>query len=160
MTRYFVALYKARARDMVLSSCHQCASLRSFPQSSEEPPDSLGLWFAADVIKQYWQLIFVLRVYVSTYTVTLLIPGEQRKTLREAILMTCLPIRSIRGSPTIIRTDSAPGFKSLKNDEFLHSHHSFMQEANFLKQFYQNMKINQVEINLYADKALSKYERW
>ena len=113
----------ARAIDEVVSSCHQCTSLRAsplitVPQSSEEPSNSLDLRIAADVIKRHQQL-----VYVSFCTATLLIPDEQKETLREAILKTYLPIKLIRDPPAVVRIDSAPGFKSLENDEFLLSHH-------------------------------------
>ena len=48
----------------------------------------------------------------------------------ETILKTCLPIRPIRGSSGVVRTDSAPCFKSLENDEFLLSHHISIEVDN------------------------------
>ena len=60
----------------------------------------------------------------------LLIQNEQKEMLWEAILMICLPIRPIRGPPTVLRTDSASGFKSLENDEFLQNHHILIAVVN------------------------------
>ena len=127
VTRYFFALDMVRVIDEFVSSCHQCASLRAsqhvaVSQSGEEPPDSLGLRFAAEVIKRHRKLIFVLREYISPYTVTFLIPDEQMEMLWEDILKTCLPIRPIRSPSEVVGTDSGPAFKSLENYEFLPSY--------------------------------------
>ena len=57
----------------VTSACHTCTSLRSFPsslvhQSSEDPPEVVGISFAADVIKRHRQLILVLRECATSFT--------------------------------------------------------------------------------------------
>ena len=67
----------------------------------------------------------------------LLIPDEQKEMLREDILKTCLPIRPIRSQPKVIRIDSAPGFKSHKNDEFLQS--SYLNRGRQSKKPYQQL---------------------
>ena len=59
----------------------------------------------------------------------LLIPDEQ-KEMWEAILKICLPIRPIRDPPTVVRTDSASGFKSLQNNEYLQNHHILIEVGN------------------------------
>lgn len=64
------------------------------------------------------------------FTVALLIPNEQKDTLRETILKTCLPIRPTINPPTVIKTDSAPSFKSLKNDGVLLTHHISIEIVN------------------------------
>ena len=46
------------------------------------------------------------------------------------MLKICLPIRLIRALPTVIRTDSASGFKSLENDEFQQNHHILIEVGN------------------------------
>ena len=66
LQRQFLALDMNDAISRVTSACHTCASLRSFPsslvhQSSEDPPEVVGISFAADVIKRHRQLILVLR---------------------------------------------------------------------------------------------------
>ena len=119
VTCYFYALDMAKAIDKVVSSYHQCASLMSsslvaIPWSSEEPPNTHGLKFAADVVRRNRRVIFVIRECVSSYTTALLIPDERKEKLRDAILKTCLPIRPIANPPAISRVDSAPGFKSLE----------------------------------------------
>ncbi|CAE1317265.1 unnamed protein product [Acanthosepion pharaonis] len=98
--------------------------LRSSPfasvtQSSEETPDAFGLTFSADIIKVNRQLIFTLREWVSSYTVTLLIQNVQRDTLRDTILRTCLQTRPINSPPAVVRTDSASGFKAHTSDKLL-----------------------------------------
>ena len=45
-------------------------------------------------------------------------------------MKTCLPIRPIASSPAIIRTDSAPGFKSLVGDKSLLEHNITVEVGN------------------------------
>ena len=138
----------------IVSSCHQCASLKSTPlssvkQSSENPSCAIGLSFAADVVKRNRQLIFILRECTSSYTVSLLITDEQKATLRDAILKTCLPIRPLTGPPAVIRTDPAPGFASLNNDEILRQHHIVIEVG----------RVKNPNKNPVAEKAVLELER-
>lgn len=71
--RNFYALYLSQSVDRVCDSCYTYASHKKFPnsysyieQSSEPPPDVIGINFAADVIKQNHKLILVLRETVNT----------------------------------------------------------------------------------------------
>ena len=59
----------------------------------------------------------------------IIIPDEQKEML-EAILKICLPIGPIKCPPRVVRTDSASGFKSLENDEFLQNHHILSDIGN------------------------------
>ena len=69
--RYFYAINVDQAIQLITSSCSQCAALKSIPtqlhdQSTSEPTNSIGFTFAADVMRRYKQLIFVLRETVSS----------------------------------------------------------------------------------------------
>ena len=60
--RHFFALDMNNAITRVSTSCHTCASLQKFPSSlvsqlSDDPPEVVGISFAADVIKRCHQLI-------------------------------------------------------------------------------------------------------
>ena len=71
--RYFYALDLDQAVSITTTSCHQCASLKSFPapfrtQSSCPPPDIVGASFAADVMRRYRQCVLVLRKTVTGFT--------------------------------------------------------------------------------------------
>ena len=64
LQRQFFDLDMNNAISRVTTACHTCASQTSFPhslvkQSSDDPPEVLGVSFAADVIKRYRQLILV-----------------------------------------------------------------------------------------------------
>jgi hypothetical protein len=55
--RYFYALDLDKALDRCSQSCHICASLKKIPnclieQSTSDPPDAVGISFAADVMKR------------------------------------------------------------------------------------------------------------
>ena len=63
LRRYFFALDLDRQVDQVYTSCHHCASLRSFPkplieQSTSETPPAVGTYFAADVVVRYSSFLF------------------------------------------------------------------------------------------------------
>ena len=126
-TRYFFALDVDKAIDRVSSSCHTCESVKSIPkhfhpQSSEEPPPSIGVSFAADVARRHRQLILVLRETVSSYTLTTLIKSEKHEDLRNAIIVLCSQLRSLHVGGVIVRVDPAPGFCALATDRILLSH--------------------------------------
>ena len=85
MKPHFNALRLVKAIDNVCKTCHVCASLKKFPdqfvpQSSEEPTETFGTMFAADVLKRNCQLVLLLRECVTSYTVACLIPDEKRNT--------------------------------------------------------------------------------
>jgi len=89
------------------------------PQSTNDPPDVVGIDYAVDVIKRERQLILVVRECVASYTVTCIIENERSETLRDALITLCVGMRPFNGPPTVIRTDSASGFACLVNDELL-----------------------------------------
>ena len=65
LQRQFFDLDMNDAISRATTACHTCASQKSFPRSlvkksSDDPPEVLGVSFAADVIKRYRQLILVL----------------------------------------------------------------------------------------------------
>jgi len=74
----------------VSDPCHTCASLQKFPsslgnQSSEEPPEVIGMSYAADIIRHYCQFISLLRECTNAYTVSCLVPDEKSGTLRDTL---------------------------------------------------------------------------
>ena len=85
--RNFFALDLTGAIARVSKTCHTCASLEKFPsalvsQSSEDPPEVVGVTFAADVIKRWRQLILLLRECTTSYIASCIIADEKRDTLR------------------------------------------------------------------------------
>ena len=73
MKRHFYALNLTKAIKRTYNSCHTCLSLQKFPdslvkQTSEDPPECIGVSFAADILKRDCQLILLLRKTVTSYT--------------------------------------------------------------------------------------------
>ena len=71
--RHFFALDMSAAITRVSDSCHTCASLKKFPtslisQSSEDPPEVVGVSFATDIIRRCRQFILLLREIVPPLT--------------------------------------------------------------------------------------------
>ena len=125
--RYLFALDLDKAIVRVSDNCHHCASLREIPhhtveQSTTDPPEKVGVAFAADVIKRNRQLILVLRECVTSFTSSTLIDDERHQTLRDALIRLCIELRPLDGPPAVIRSDPAPGFNALTNDELLRQH--------------------------------------
>ena len=124
MKRNFFALDMKTVIDQVTDSCHLCSSLRKFPdslvtQTSDDPPEVIGLSFASDVLKQNRQLILVLRETVSSYTTACLVDDERHSTLRDALARLCMELHPLDGPNAVIRVDPAPGFAALKDDPTL-----------------------------------------
>lgn len=122
--RYFFALDLDKSISAVTKNCHLCESLKSTPahltsQTSEDPPDVVGISFSADVMRRCRQIIMVVRECVTSYTTTCLLKTETRDDLRDSLIRLCLPLVPIDGPPAVIRTDNAPGFRALTSDELL-----------------------------------------
>jgi hypothetical protein len=125
--RVFYALDMDNAIADVYKSCHQCASLQKLPatltnQFSTTPVDSVGVKFAADVIRRQRQYIFVLRECVTSLTRSCIIDDETAPSLLKALITTCIDLIPLDGPMAIVRVDPAPGFKSLRLSAQLLSH--------------------------------------
>ena len=125
--RYLYALDLDKSVNQVTSGCHQCTSLcalqhTSVPQTTGDPPGAVGVSFAADIIKRERQLIFVLREEVTAFTKTCIVENEREDSLRDALVCLCLDFRPLDGPLAVIRTDPAPGFVALLNDQVLSKH--------------------------------------
>ena len=122
--RYFFALNLDESVKNVVDSCSQCTALKTLPretfhQSPSPSPKAPGQLFAADVIKRSKQNIFAIRDVHSSFSVAEIIPDEKADSLRSALITSTTNLRSPQCS---VRVDSAPGFKSLKDDQQLRAH--------------------------------------
>lgn len=125
--RFLYALDMDKAIERTSKGCHTCASLLNVPhtsivQSTMDPPEVIGIAFAADVMKRERQLVLVVRECVTSYTSTCLLDSERHDDLRDALIRLCIEQRPLDGPIAIIRTDPAPGFQALVNDQSLNSH--------------------------------------
>ena len=77
---------------------------------------------SADILKDYGQMILILRENISAYTVATFVPDEKGSSLRDGLIMLTSQLRSSMSPEAIIRTDPASGFRSLLNDPVLTSH--------------------------------------
>ena len=124
LQRQFFALDMNDAISHVTSACHTCASLLSFPpslisQSSDDPPEVVGVSSAADVIKRHRQSILVLRECTTSFTASCLIQDERHDTLRDALTRLIIGLHPPVGPRAIVRVDPAPGFASMSNNDSL-----------------------------------------
>ena len=124
LQRQFFALDMNDAISRVTSACHTCTSLRSFPsslvhQSSEDPPEVVGISFAADVIKRHRQLILVLRECATSFTASCLVPDKKHDTLRDALTQLIVGVHPLDGPRAVIRVDPSPGLQSMANNNSL-----------------------------------------
>ena len=108
----------------VTSACHTCASLLSFPpslvfQSSDDPPEVVGVSFTADDIKHHHQSILVLRECTTSFTASCLIPDERHDTLHDALTRLIIGLHPLDGPSAIVCVDPAPGFASMSSNDSL-----------------------------------------
>ena len=118
--RHFFALDVNTPITRVSASCHTCASLQKFPnalvsQSSEDPPEVVGVFFAADIIKRSRQRVLLLRESTTSYTVSCIVPDEKSDTLRDALARLVVGLHPLDRPKAVIRVDPAPCFVSLRN---------------------------------------------
>ena len=122
--RHFFALDMSAVITRVSDSCHTCASLKKFPtslisQSSEDPPEVVGMPFAADIIRHCCQFILILRECTTSYTTSCPVPDKKSDTLHDALIRLVVGLHPLGGPQAVIRVDPAPGFISLKNSKAL-----------------------------------------
>jgi hypothetical protein len=91
-------------------------------QDSADPPKSVGISFAADVLKREQQLVLVVRECVTSFKLTALLEDERKDTLRDALVQLCVELRPLDGPRAVVRTDPAPGFAALLKEDLLHHH--------------------------------------
>ena len=60
----------------------------------------------------------------------MVIEDEHHHTLRDTLVRLCIQLRPLDGPPAVIRTDSAPGFKSLVNNKLLQHHRIVLELGN------------------------------
>ena len=154
-----------KAVDRVTTSCHECASLRTVPttlvkQSTNPPPQTVGISFAADVTKRAKQFILVLRECVTSYTVSSLLPDERQDTVRDALISLWNNVRPFDGSLAVIRTNPAPCFMVLDNDPVLHDHRIVL-EIGRVNNRNKNTCCGYLDLNLRIRcRGLSAREMW
>ena len=153
MHRYMFALDLDKSVETTSRSCHHCASLRNTPnlpstQSTADPPEVVGISYAADIVKRDRQLILVLRECVTSYTVTCFVNDERRDTLRDSLIQLCIGLRPLDGPHAVIRTDPAPGFAALVNDTLLNKYRLTIELG----------RVKNINKNPVAEKAIRERE--
>ena len=97
--REYFMLDRVRILKETWEACeYPCQASRIIPKEVEEyssntKPESIGTHFNADVIKESCQTIFLLRENLPSFSVTSIIPNQQRPTLRETIISLTSNIR-------------------------------------------------------------------
>ena len=110
---HFFALNMSAAIAQVSDSCHTCASLKKFStsltnQSSEDPPEVVGVSFAADIVKRCRQFILLLRECTTSYTSSCLVPDEKSDTLRDALAQLVVGLHPLDAPQAVIRVTLHP----------------------------------------------------
>ena len=151
--RYLYGLDMDKCIEETSKSCHQCTSLKQSPspapeQSTSDPPESVGVHFAADILKRERQLIFVIRENITSYTSAVIVDNEQAQSLRDAIVRLCIEIRPLDGPHTTVRVDPAPGFVALRNDTVLQTHRIDLEIG----------RVKNVNKNPIAERAIQEVE--
>ena len=160
--RYLFALDIDACISKVTQGCHICASLRKnkhtlVEQSTVDPPEHIGYQFAADVMKRNRQLVLVVREYVTSLTLACLITSETKEDIRNAIICVCVDMCPLDGPNVVVRTDAAPAFKALVNDDAL-LHRRITIEVGRVKNPNKN-PVGEKAIQELEDEILRQYYR-
>ena len=140
-SQHFFALNIDKAISEVTKACHQCASIKDIPQamikqSTDHPPSSVGIKYAADVIRRCGQKILTIRESVSSYTLAEIIKDETSKSVAESLVRQCQTLRPSPITNITIRVDPAPAnvslFKNVSNDSMLGKHNITLELGRFL----------------------------
>lgn len=151
--RHFYALDLTTAIDDVTTGCHQCTALAKSPhvaieQSTSDPPETVGISFATDVMKQNGQLVLLIRETVTSYTVSAIITDEKQDTLRDALLQLCIGLIPVQGPAAVIRADGAPAFQALARDQKLLTYNILIEIG----------RIKNINKNPVAERAVQELE--
>ena len=90
--------------------------------SSTTQPTSIGSNFSADVIKRSGHQILFICEYVSSFFYSKLIPNEQAKSIKDALIIMCSELIPKTGLKATIKVDPASAFRNLLNDNELPKH--------------------------------------
>ena len=99
-----------------------CRALKKIPKETlefqiETIPESFGSYFNADVIQESGQKILLVRENLTSLTDAMFIQNEQKETLREAIILLTLKLRTKQ--QISIRVDAQSSLKALEKDLIL-----------------------------------------
>lgn len=108
----------------VVGNCHTCQSLKAVPrelhsQSTTDFPQSIARSYAADVVRRHGQKFFIVNDTFSTFVTGCIIPDETSETLKNSLIAAVSSIRPNPQTNVTVRTDNAPGFRSLSGDSAL-----------------------------------------
>lgn len=116
--KYFFTMSSSTIIDNMYNNCQLCKSvqilpkqLQTFKTNATEP----GTHLAIDVLRRAKQKIIVCRDQFSGFTTAAFIPDETIPSLQDGIIRITQTIR--HPNHTVIRTDGAPAFKSLANQQ-------------------------------------------
>ena len=142
-----------KAVEDVTSGCHQCASLKKKPsffveQSTLDSPESIGISFAADIMRRERQYILVVRECVTSFTSACIVEDERSDTLRNALLKLCIELRPLDGPAAVVPTDPAPAFQALSDDKMLLSNRIRLEIG----------RIKNINKNPVAEKAIQEVQ--
>lgn len=120
--------------ERVTQSCTCCSALSQAPrarteQSSCEPPDAVGISFAA-VLWRSRQIVLILREFMTSYTSPLVLEDKRHNTLRDGLIRLFIQLRPLHSPPAIVRTAPAPGFMVFVNDRQLQHHRIVLEIRN------------------------------
>ena len=123
-SRNYFSQCVAKCVASVVGNCHTCQSLKVIPrelhsQSTTDFPKSPTRSYAADVVRRHGQKLFIMTDTFSTFVTGCIISDETSTTLKNSLIAAISSIRPNPQTNVSVRTDNAPGFKSLSGDSDL-----------------------------------------
>ena len=120
-TRFYLLDREKKIRD-IWKNCNLCQSVAKIPleihqYDMNEVPDHPGASFTIDILRMFKKIIMVSTDNFSGFISTMFLCNEKADTLLDGIIHLTTPFKMSSSTLVSIRTDQAPGFKSLKIKE-------------------------------------------
>ena len=118
-TKFFILDRDKKIRQ-IWESCTLCQSMAKLPTEIHEfkpnqMPSHPGISFTVDVIRTGKKYILVSVENFSGFLTSLFLSSESAENLLDGIVQAIMPLRASSQSLVVIRSDKAPGFKSLQS---------------------------------------------
>ena len=115
--RHFYATGSSKSIETVVNDCNLCNSLKKVPKELFCQTSSVtnlpGKRLSADIMCRSGQKVMVVRDMLTSFTSATFAKNETAEELRDALLVTCLPMQF---QSSVIKVDCAPALRALKND--------------------------------------------
>ena len=118
-TKFFILNKDKKIRE-ISENCTLCRSVAKIPLEihsfeANKMPDHPGFSFTTDVVRIYKKVILIAVENFSGFITTTFLPNEKSDSLLDGLIQIITPFKASSNALVTVRSDQAPGFKSLNS---------------------------------------------